>query len=168
MDMWEWGVYKNMPSFRETCSKIAVFGNRLQSPLLLLIRLYWGGSFFITGFGKFTHMGNVVSFFQSLGIPFAHFSAFLTALVETIGGACLFLGLFSRLASIPLMFVMIVVFATAESEAVRMLLSNPQKFIHSTPFSFLFASLLVFVFGPGQISIDSRFLDKKESRFNRR
>ncbi len=156
-----------MISFREMYSKIAVFGNRLQSPLLLLIRLYWGGSFFLTGFGKFTHMGNVVTYFQSLGIPFAHFSAFLTALVETVGGACLFLGLFSRLASIPLICVMIVAFATAESAAVRMILSNSQNFIHSTPFSFLFASLLVFVFGPGRISIDSRLLDKKQSRFNR-
>jgi putative oxidoreductase len=155
-----------MLSFRDACSKIAVFGNRLQSPLLLLIRLFWGGSFFLTGVGKFAHMGNVVTYFQSLGIPFAHFSAFLTALAETVGGACLFLGLFSRLASIPLICVMIVAFATAESQAVRMIFSNPQNFIHSTPFSFLFASLLVFAFGPGRISIDSR-LDAKQRRVNR-
>ena len=142
--------------------KLTGFGNILQSPLLLLIRLFWGGSFFIAGIGKFTHMQKVVQFFETLGIPFASFSALLTASVETIGGACLILGVFSRLASIPLICTMIVAFLTAETEAVRMVFSDPQNFIHRDPFSFLFASLLVFVFGPGKISFDFWLWDRKK------
>ena len=134
--------------------KLAAFGYGLHSPLLLIIRLIWGGAFFITGIGKFQHMEKVIHFFQSLGIPFASFNASLVATVETVGGACLFLGLFSRIASIPLMCTMIVAFLTAESEAVRMIFSDPQNFIHREPFSFFFACLLIFVFGPGALSID--------------
>ncbi len=143
-------------------SKITAIGNDLQSPLLLAIRLFWGGSFFITGIGKFAHLENVISFFRSLHIPFAPFSAILTATVETVGGALLLLGLFSRLASIPLIFTMIVAFLTAESAAVRKVFSDPQNFIHREPFSFLFASLLIFVFGPGAISLDCWLWEKKK------
>ena len=142
--------------------KLTFLGNCLQSPLLLLIRLFWGGCFFITGIGKFTHMQKAVQFFESLGIPFASFTAPLTATVETIGGACLILGLFSRAASIPLICTMIVAFLTAETEAVRTAFSDPQNFIHRDPFSFLFASILVFVFGPGKISFDYWLWDRKK------
>ena len=148
--------------YRYFHGRLTALGNCLQSPLLLLIRLFWGGSFFLTGMGKFMHMQKIVQFFESLGIPFAPFNALLTASVETIGGACLFLGLFSRLASIPLICTMIVAFLTAETEAVRMVFADPQNFIHRDPFSFLFASLLVFVFGPGAISFDFWLWDRKK------
>jgi putative oxidoreductase len=136
-------------------SKIEAFANHLQSPLLLAIRLFWGGSFFVTGIGKFTHMDKIVDFFHSIGIPYAAWSAFITASIETMGGAFLFLGLASRVASIPLLCTMIVAFGTAETEAIRMIVSNPQNFIHRDPFSFFFASLIIFAFGPGNYSLDS-------------
>ena len=147
--------------FNQFYSKVSVFGNCLQSPLLLIIRLFWGGSFFITGIGKFAHIGKVTQFFQMLGIPFPAFSAFLTGLIELVGGACLFLGVASRLITIPLIFTMITALATAENEAVRRIFLDPQNFIHREPFSFLFASLLVFVFGPGAISLDYWLWRKK-------
>jgi putative oxidoreductase len=134
--------------------KLADFGSGLQSPLLLVIRLFWGWSFLVTGMGKFFHMQNVILYFHSLGIPIAPVSVFLTALIEVVGGTLLMLGLFSRLASIPLIFIMVMAFLTAEIGAVRMIFSNPQNFIHRDPFSFLFASVLILVFGPGKISLD--------------
>ena len=142
-------------------SKLNLFCNRLQSPLLLLIRLFWGGSFIVTGIGKLTHLGNVIDFFYSLGIPFAPFSALLTAFIEVGGGIFLVLGLASRLASIPLIFTMITAIATSEKEAVRMIFSDPQNFIHRDPFSFLFACLLIFVFGAGTISLDYWYWERK-------
>jgi putative oxidoreductase len=143
-------------------SKLIAFGNHLQSPLLLLIRLFWGGTFVVTGLGKFAHLGQVIDYFHSLGIPFASLSVILTAFIETICGACLLLGFASRLVAIPLIFTMIIAFLTAEKEALKQILSDPQKFIHADPFSFLFASLIVFVFGPGAASIDRWFWEKKE------
>jgi putative oxidoreductase len=141
-------------SFGKIYSALQSCGDRLKSPLLLIIRLFWGGSFFITGLGKFGHLVKVADFFQSLGIPFPLFSATLTAFIETVCGACLLVGFASRIITIPLILTMITAILTSEQAALKAILSDPQRFIHTTPFSFLFASLLVFVFGPGSASID--------------
>jgi putative oxidoreductase len=138
-------------------SKLIAFGNCLQSPLLLIIRLFWGGTFVATGIGKLTHIEGIITYFQMLKIPFPAFNAYLTGSIELIGGAFLLLGLFSRWAAIPLILMMLVAFTTAEMEATRMIFNDPQNFIHRTPFSFLFASLLIFVFGPGKASLDYWF-----------
>lgn len=145
--------------FKKFYSALASFGDHLKSPLLLVIRLFWGGSFLITGLGKFGHLAHVADFFQSLGIPFPLFSAALTGLIETVCGACLVVGIASRLMAIPLILTMIVAIITSEQEALGAILSDPQRFIHTDPFSFLFASLLVFVFGPGSVSIDHLLLE---------
>lgn len=144
-------------------SLLASFGNLLKSPLLLAIRLFWGASFVVTGLGKLGHLENVAVFFQSLGIPFPLFSAILTGLIEMICGACLLLGLASRLITIPLILTMITAILTSEQVALKHILSDPQRFIHTDPFSFLFASLLIFVFGPGSASIDRWLWKDNES-----
>jgi putative oxidoreductase len=148
--------------FSKFYSKLIAFGNHLQSPLLLLIRLFWGGSFLLTGWGKFEHLEQVSQYFHSLGIPFPFFNAMLTALIETVCGTCLLLGFASRLITIPLIFTMITAILTAEKAALGQILSDPQKLIHTDPFSFLFASLIIFVFGPGAVSIDRCFFERSK------
>ena len=73
----------------------------LQSPLLLVMRLYWGWSFFQTGKGKLMDLSKPTEFFQSLGIPFPHQQAILAGCTECFGGLLLLAGLASRLISIP-------------------------------------------------------------------
>jgi putative oxidoreductase len=73
----------------------------------------------------------------------------------------LLLGLFSRFASVALMGVMTVALLTAEHEAVTHIFSDPDKFLSTDPFLFLYAALLVFAFGPGRIAVDTLvFRDK--------
>jgi putative oxidoreductase len=43
--------------------------NGLQSPFLLLIRVYWGWLFLQSGIGKFGHIDKVVAFFTTLAFP---------------------------------------------------------------------------------------------------
>jgi putative oxidoreductase len=50
---------------------------------------------------------------------------------------------------------MLVAYVTAENEALHAFFSNPDKFTGADPFLFLLAALLVFVFGPGQVSVDA-------------
>lgn len=126
----------------------------LQSPLLLVVRLYWGWSFFQTGKGKLSDLSKVTAFFTSLGIPFPRFNAFLAGTTECIGGLLLVVGLASRVTAIPLIVTMLVAYITADSEALHSIFSDPDKFLGATPFLFLFASVLVLVFGPGAFSID--------------
>lgn len=137
--------------------RIAQVLNHLQSPLLLLFRVYWGWQFFETGQGKLANIGDVTGFFVSLGIPFPAMTAHLVGLTELIGGALLILGLFSRLIAIPLTITMIVAYLTADLSAVTGLFSDPDAFVKAAPFPFLITSLLILVFGSGYISLDHLF-----------
>jgi putative oxidoreductase len=126
----------------------------LQSPLLLAVRLYWGVQFFQTGLGKLMHPSKVVDFFTSLGIPLPAFNAYFVSSLEVVGGALLVLGLGSRIIALPLTIDMVVAYITADREALFSIFSNPGKFYASDAYTFLFASVLVLVFGPGKISLD--------------
>jgi putative oxidoreductase len=129
--------------------------NSLQSPLLLAIRLYWGWQFFQSGWGKLHRMSQVIEFFTSLGIPAPILNAYFVAGLECLGGILLALGLGSRIIAFLLSFDMIVAYLTADREALRAIFSNPDKFYNADPFTFLFASLLVLIFGSGRIALDS-------------
>jgi putative oxidoreductase len=126
----------------------------LQSLLLLIIRLYWGWAFFLTGKGKLMDLSRPTEFFQSLGIPFPHAQAFLAGATECIGGLLLLAGVCSRLISIPLTVLLTVAYLTADLDKVKMLFSDPDKFLTADEFLFLFVVLLVLAFGPGKFSID--------------
>src|SRR5580693_932377 len=43
--------------------------SKLQSPFLLIIRLYWGWHFFLTGKGKLMNLDRTAGFFATLHIP---------------------------------------------------------------------------------------------------
>ena len=133
---------------------IIAFGDSLQSPLLLAIRLYWGYHFFISGWGKLEHIQTTAHYFSTLHLPFPLISAALAGGAECIGGACLVAGLASRLASIPLVITMIVALLTAHWGATRHLFSDSNAFISQAPFNFLLASLIILAFGPGKFSLD--------------
>ena len=126
----------------------------LQSFLLLVVRLYWGWHFFLTGKGKLMDLEKPTEFFQSLGIPFPHAQAMLAGATECFGGLLLLAGLCSRIVSIPLMILLSVAYLTADLDKVKMIFSDPDKFSTADEFLFLFAVVLVFVFGPGKFSID--------------
>jgi putative oxidoreductase len=126
-----------------------------QSPLLLLVRLYWGWQFMQTGWGKLQHLDKVTQFFASLGIPMPGLMAPFIGSVEFFGGLLLLLGLASRLTSLVLTGNMVVAYLTADMDALRAIFSDPGKFYGAAPYTFLFASLLVLVFGPGCYALDT-------------
>ncbi len=127
----------------------------LQAPFLLAVRLYWGGNFVLTGWGKVTHLSKIADYFASLGIPFPQANACAAATVETVGGFLLLIGLGSRIVTVPLLFVLGVAYATAESDSLRAIWTDPDKFTAATPFLFALACLVVLLFGPGLLSVDA-------------
>lgn len=141
----------------------------LQSPFLLAVRLFWGFQFAQTGWGKFFGQGipKVAEFFGSIGIPLPYASAVLASTTELVGGVLLMLGFCTRLTAIPLIFTMIVAYLTTEMDAVRGLFSNPDDFLKATPFLFLFACLILLIFGPGLFSVD-HLLRRNSARGERR
>ena len=126
----------------------------LQSPLLLAMRLYWGWQFFQTGKGKLMNLDRTTGFFESLHIPMPHLNAVVAGSTECFGGLLLLLGLGSRVLTIPLIFTMCIAYATAETEALHSIFSDPDKFVSAAPFEFMLTAIIVLVFGPGKFSLD--------------
>jgi putative oxidoreductase len=130
--------------------------NWLQSPFLLAVRLYWGWQFCQAGWGKLSNIGQAVENFTNIGVPHPAFTARFVGSVEAIGGILLILGLASRLIALPLTINMITAFVIADREALKTALSDdPSKFYSAAPYTFLFASLLILIFGPGKVSLDT-------------
>jgi putative oxidoreductase len=129
-------------------------GAALQSPLLLVIRLYWGWQFFLTGRGKLLHLDRTADYFASLHIPVPKLNAFMAGSTECVCGLLLLVGLFARAASVPVTVTLLVAYITADREAFQSFFSDPDKFFAATPFLFLYAVILVLAFGPGRFSLD--------------
>jgi putative oxidoreductase len=126
----------------------------LQSPLLLVMRLYWGWQFFQTGKGKLMNLEKVTGFFESLNIPHPHLNAIMAGCTECFGGLCLLLGLGSRVLTIPLIVTMCVAYMTADPDRVKAIFSDPDKFVTADEFLFMLTAIIVLIFGPGKFSLD--------------
>jgi putative oxidoreductase len=147
------GVAKN------AYERFASFMSRLQSPLLLAIRLYWGWQFMQDGYGKLTHLDKVIDFFTSLSLPAPHATALLVASVELFGGILFTLGIASRLTSLVLFINMTMAYLSVPDDRVNFshVFSNPSDFSGATPYTYWFAALLILILGPGAFALDVLF-----------
>src|SRR6266852_748253 len=127
----------------------------LQSPFLLVVRLYWGWQLSQSGWGKLHHLSNVTEYFTSLGLPMPAQMAVFIACIEFFGGIFLALGLASRITSLILTVNLIMAYVIGDHEALLSFFSDPDKFMAAAPFIFLMVSLIVLIFGAGKISADS-------------
>ncbi|MFI5337540.1 MAG: DoxX family protein [Opitutales bacterium] len=147
-------------NLRALLGKYDALASWLQSPLLFALRLWWGWSFVRTGWGKLMHLDRTAGYFASLHLPMPKLNAIMAGSTECFGGALLLVGLGSRLVSVPLAFMMLVAYLTAEREALNAIFSDTDKFVSAEPFPFLLVVLLVLAFGPGAWSLD-RLLQRK-------
>lgn len=127
----------------------------LQSPFLLFVRLYWGWQFIVTGWGHLHGLPGFIQFFTRLGIPLPAANAYFVAGLEFVGGMLLILGLGTRIISLLLAGDMIVAFLTADREALKTAFtSDPTNFYAASEYTFLFAAVILLIFGAGFFSID--------------
>jgi putative oxidoreductase len=126
----------------------------LQSPFLLLVRLYWGWQLSQNGWAKLHSLPKVTEFFASLGLPAPGFTATFVSSFEFVCGILLALGLLSRIAALGLVIDMFTAYWTADHEALLAFISNPDKFQNAASFIYLFVGLLILIFGAGKISVD--------------
>jgi putative oxidoreductase len=127
----------------------------LQSPFLLVVRLYWGWQLSQNGWGKLHNLSHVTEFFASLGLPAPAFTATFVATFEFVGGILLAFGLLSRIAALGIVIDMFMAYVTADKDALFAFISNPDKFYGADPFIFLFVGLIILIFGPGKLSLDT-------------
>jgi putative oxidoreductase len=132
--------------------------NSLQSTFLLVIRLYFGWQFALTGWGKLHNLSGVTQFFASLGIPAPGPTAAFVSVFEFVGGILLALGLLSRITALGIVIDMTVAYLTADRDSLMTLFSSDStKFFAAAPFTFWFVGLIVLIFGPGKYALDALF-----------
>lgn len=118
---------------------------------LLLFRLILSYGFLMPLMEKLHNFDAVVQWFGSLGIPLPYLSALLSITVELVGIVCLLLGLFTRLMTIPLMFLLLVAIFTVHWTHGFSASANGFEI----PVYYLLMLLGLLVFGPGGLSIDT-------------
>jgi len=127
----------------------------VQSPFLLLVRLYWGWQLAQSGWGKLHHLSNVGEYFATLGLPMPAQMAVFIACVEFLGSILIALGLASRITGLVLTVNLTMAYVIGDREALLSFFSDPDKFVAAAPFAFLMVALIVLIFGAGRISADT-------------
>lgn len=123
---------------------------------VILIRFLTGAVFFLEGIKKFLFPDDWgVGRFVKIGIPAPEVLAPFVGAVEIVCGFLVLWGLFTRLASIPLIIVISVAIATTK---VPILLNSgfwPMEDHARTDYSMLMGLLFLLVVGGGKLSLDS-------------
>jgi putative oxidoreductase len=131
---------------------------------VILIRLMVGGIFLSEGIQKFlfpTTLG--VGRFMQIGIPHPQIMAPFVGGVEILFGALLILGLFTRLATIPLLVVISVAIWTTKVPVLWKQGFWAMAHEARTDFSMVFGLVFLLIVGAGRLSLDPR-LQRRRAR----
>ena len=138
--------------------------NALQPVLLLAVRIYWGVHLAQNSWGKLHNLERVTGYFASLGLSAPGPTATFVSTVEFVGGILLAIGLLARIAALAIFIDMLTAYVVADRQALASIISDPGTFSNGAEFVFFFASLIILIFGPGKISVDTlleRLLKRK-------
>jgi uncharacterized membrane protein YphA (DoxX/SURF4 family) len=129
--------------------------------VVIIIRLLVGAVFLSEGIQKFLFPAEVgAGRFEKIGIPSAEVVAPVVGGIEIACGALLLLGLFTRLAAVPLIIIMLTALATTK---VPILLNQGVwKMAHEarTDWSMLLGSIFLVIVGGGKWSLDFLWSDR--------
>ena len=142
----------------------------------LLIRLVVGGVFVSEGIQKFLFPGEVgAGRFATIGFSSPDMIALFVGSIEIVCGTLIILGLLTRLAAIPLIFVMLVAIVSTKIPILlgyQFLGFSLRKvsyygfwgFMHEsrTDLAMLLSLIFLLIVGAGPISIDARLSGKNE------
>jgi putative oxidoreductase len=126
-------------------------GAQLEWLPILLARIAVGWTFVQTGWGKLHDLPSIVEFFRELGIPWPELQAPFVSSVELVCGTLILVGLFSRLAALPLIGTMVVAIATAQWENVDSFgaLFGLTEYLYIVIFAWIATT------GPGPVAVDT-------------
>ncbi len=132
------------------------------SKTTILVRLIVGAVFVSEGIQKFLFPANRGAVrFEKIGLPAPEFLGSFVGAFEIVCGVLILAGLFTRLASIPLIVIMLVAISTTKFE----ILANQGfwEMMHAgrTDWSMLLGSIFLLIKGGGYWSLDLRFSGAK-------
>jgi uncharacterized membrane protein YphA (DoxX/SURF4 family) len=124
----------------------------------LFVRLATGLIFFTQGVLKFTDPNMGVLRFTRIGLPWPGFTAHFVGTFEILCGALVLIGLFTRLAAIPLLVVISTAIATTKlpelvhaGQGFWFMVSDAR-----TDLAMLCSLVFLLLAGPGRWSLDAR------------
>lgn len=123
---------------------------------VILIRILVGWVFISEGIQKFLFPNALgAGRFEAIGIPLAPFAAPFVGLVEIFCGALLIVGLFTRLAALPLLAVILTAIGTTKIPELWHVNQGAWFMLHDarTDFSMLLGLIFLLIVGPGPLSI---------------
>jgi putative oxidoreductase len=124
---------------------------------LLLVRILVGWVFVSEGIQKFVFPAQLgVGRFEKIGILFPHFMAPFVGSVEIVCGSLLLIGLFTRVAVVPLLGVILVAIATTKLPMIAK--TGVWSMLHEAraDFSMLLGLVFLLITGAGTLSLDAR------------
>jgi uncharacterized membrane protein YphA (DoxX/SURF4 family) len=124
---------------------------------LLLVRILVGWVFVSEGIQKFVFPAQLgVGRFEKIGIPSPQFMASFVGSVEIACGSLLLIGLFTRVAVVPLLGVILVAIATTKLPMIAK--TGMWSMLHEAraDFSMLLGLVFLLITGAGTLSLDAR------------
>jgi putative oxidoreductase len=134
-----------------------------NSKTTILIRLIVGTIFLSEGIQKILFPAlRGAGRFEKIGLPSPEFLGNFVGVFEIICGALILVGLLTRLASITLIIIMLVAFATTKSEVY--LEKGFWELLHGsrTDWSMLLGSIYLLINGSGTWSLDKNLIKSGE------
>ena len=136
-----------------------------NSKTIILIRLIVGVVFLSEGIQKFLFpLIRGAGRFEKIGLPYPDFLGSFVGTFEILCGALILIGLFTRLASIPTLIIMIIAIVTTKMEIFA---SNGfWQMMHAsrTDWAMLLGSLFLIINGGGKWSIDKIYMKNKQNK----
>ncbi len=124
---------------------------------IFFIRLAVGLIFFTQGILKYIDPKMGVERFTRIGFPHPYFTAHFVGTFEIVCGALVLIGLFTRLAAIPLLIIICTAIATTKipelshaNQGFWFMVSDAR-----TDFAMLCSLMFLMASGPGTVSIDA-------------
>lgn len=133
-----------------------------SSKTTILIRLMVGAVFLSEGIQKFLFPDvRGAGRFEKIGLPSPEFLGYFVGTFETVCGALVLMGLLTRLASIPLIIIMLVAIATTKADVL--VNEGFWEMLHGsrTDWSMLLGSIFLLIRGGGRYSVDYALQDRK-------
>lgn len=116
----------------------------------LLLRLVFGYFWAETGWAKLVNHSGFAERFANWGVPFPDLSAYLSGATDLVGGVLLMLGLMTRLATVPMIFNMLVALALVVLPGI----STVDEFVELDEVLYTLVLFWLFMAGPGRASLD--------------
>jgi len=123
----------------------------------LLLRLAFGYFWFETGWAKLQNHAGFAARFADWGIPWPSLSAYLSGATDLIGGALLILGLGTRLATLPMIFNMLIALVVVVLPGASQLdpaYSKLDWFVELDEVLYVLVLFWLLMAGPGKASLD--------------